>query len=200
MVKIVLASANQGKLREMQQLLAPLKLQLIPQHQFTREQAEENGVTFVENALLKARFAAAKSGLPALADDSGLEVDALDGAPGIHSARFAGVTASDEKNNQKLLAHLQQLPDAPRNARFRCVLAYLRHPLDPAPIIAQGVWEGEIIDTPRGTNGFGYDPLFYSPQHQLTSAELTPAVKNRTSHRARALQQLIALMTDATLL
>ena len=197
-MKIVLASSNQGKLREIQQVLEPLQLELIPQSEFTIEDAEETGLTFVENALIKARHAAKISGLPALADDSGLEVDALNGAPGIYSSRYAGANASDDENNQKLLTELSNLPAAPRSARFRCVLVYMRHAEDPSPLIAQGAWEGEILGQASGDNGFGYDPLFFSPAHQSTSAELQPEIKNRSSHRARALEQLVSLLNDAT--
>lgn len=196
-MKIVLASSNPGKLREIQQVLTPLTLQLVPQSEFVTQEAEETGLTFVENAIIKARHAARLSGLPALADDSGLEVDALQGAPGIYSARYAGPGATDQENNSKLLRELEKLPQAPRSARFHCVLAYLRHTEDPCPLIAQGVWEGEIIDDPRGDNGFGYDPLFFSREHRATSAELPSEVKNRSSHRAKALEKLTALLKDA---
>lgn len=196
--KIVLASSNQGKLREIQQLLAPLDFELVPQSEFISRDAEETGLCFVENAIIKARHAAQLSGLPALADDSGLEVDALNGEPGIYSSRYAGSEATDADNNRKLLASLSHLPDPEqRAARFHCVLVYLRHATDPTPLIAQGVWEGWILDTPRGHNGFGYDPLFFSPEHNAASAELSPNLKNKTSHRAKALQQLLSLLTDS---
>lgn len=194
--KIVLASSNQGKLREIQQLLAPLNFELLPQSDFISRDAEETGLTFVENAIIKARHASQLSGLPALADDSGLEVDALNGEPGIYSSRYAGTDASDADNNQKLLTTLSQVPEQERTARFHCVLVYLRHAADPTPLIAHGTWEGRILDAPRGDNGFGYDPLFFSPHHNAASAELSPEVKNKTSHRAKALQQLLSLLSS----
>lgn len=197
-MKIVLASANKGKLNEIQQVLSPLKLELIPQSAFAIEDADETGMTFVENAIIKARHAASISGLPALADDSGLAVDALYGAPGIYSSRYAGPDANDASNNEKLLRELAKLSDKPRTARFHCALVYMRHAEDPSPLIALGQWEGEILTQARGNNGFGYDPLFYCPELKLTSAELTPEIKNQVSHRAKALAQLVALFNDAT--
>lgn len=190
--RIVLASGNAGKLREMQQLLGDTGVHLVSQRELGIEGPEETGLTFIENALLKARHAARESGLPALADDSGLSVDALRGAPGIHSARYAGNHGDDEANNRKLLEALRDVPDAGRSARFLCVIAFLRHPEDPEPLICEGVWSGRIGHQPAGTNGFGYDPLFRVPGHDCSSAELPPEVKNRLSHRGRALQQLIA--------
>lgn len=195
MQKIVLASSNQGKLREIQQVLAHLDLQLLPQSDFDVTDAEETGLTFVENALIKARHASAVSGLPALADDSGLEVDALQGRPGIYSSRYAGDMATDSDNVQKLLNDLEGIPSPERSARFQCVLVYLRHPKDPTPLIAQGSWEGFILEETRGQNGFGYDPVFYIPEHQRTSAELDAEVKNQHSHRARALSQFVELIS-----
>jgi XTP/dITP diphosphohydrolase len=156
--------------------------------------AEETGLTFVENALLKARNAAAHTGLAAIADDSGIEVDALHGAPGIYSARYAGAGASDQANLEKLLAVLRDVPEAARTARFQCLLVYLRHADDPTPLICQGTWEGRILDAPRGENGFGYDPVFYVPTHDCTSAELPPEVKNALSHRGQALRKLVAAL------
>jgi len=194
MQKVVLASSNQGKLREIQQVLAHLDMQLIPQSEFDVSDAEETGLTFVENAIIKARHAAAISGLPALADDSGLEVDALQGRPGIYSSRFAGDKATDGDNIQKLLTDLADVKPPQRSARFQCVLVYMRHAEDPSPLIAQGSWEGFILEEARGQNGFGYDPVFYIPEHQRASAELEAEVKNQHSHRARALEQLVELM------
>lgn len=185
---IVLASNNPGKLREFAQILAPW--QLVPQSQFQVPEVAETGLSFVENALIKARHAAQHSGLAAMADDSGIEVDALKGAPGIYSARFAGPGASDEDNNRYLLAQLKDVPESQRSARYHCVIVYLRTALDPMPLICQGSWEGMILSTPRGTHGFGYDPLFYVPMHQCTSAELSPEVKNQLSHRGQALRAL----------
>ncbi len=190
--QVVLASGNHGKLNEMQHLLGGLNIKLLLQKQMGIESAEETGLTFIENAILKARHASKLSGLPALADDSGLEVDALNGAPGIYSARFAGEHASDADNNEKLLKELSGVEATARTARFHCVLAYMRHADDPTPIIATGQFEGFILEEPRGSNGFGYDPLFLVPDEHLTSAELTSERKNSISHRAVAMQSLIA--------
>jgi len=195
--RIVLASGNQGKQREMQQLLAGSGVQLVSLETAGVDSPEETGLTFVENALIKARHASRVSGLPALADDSGLAVDALGGAPGIHSARYAGRQGDDEANNRKLLDALLDVPDAGRTAQFICVIAFLRHAEDPVPLICQGTWRGHIRRTPAGDNGFGYDPLFQVPGHDCSSAELTPDDKNRISHRGRALQQLLARWADA---
>ncbi|WP_321527360.1 XTP/dITP diphosphatase [Sedimenticola selenatireducens] len=192
--KVVLASNNAGKVREINQLLAQQEIQVIPQSQFDTPEAEETGLTFVENAILKARNAARHSGLPAIADDSGIEVDALNGAPGIYSARFAGPACDDQANNEKLLADLQGVADEDRTARFQCVLVYLRHADDPTPIICQGTWEGRILHAAQGENGFGYDPLFLVPQFGCSSAELTPDQKNSLSHRGQALRQLVAAL------
>ena len=181
---VVLASGNAGKLKELGQILSPLGLALQSQADFGVPEVEETGLTFVENAIIKARAAAAHTQRPAIADDSGLEVDFLNGAPGIHSARFSG--RGDEANNARLLAELANAPEQQRGARFQCVLVYMRHALDPTPIICQGSWEGRILLEPRGMDGFGYDPLFYVPEHQCSSAELAPALKNSISHRARA--------------
>lgn len=188
---IVLASNNAGKVREFNQLLSGSGLEVLPQSTFDVVEIEETGLTFVENAILKARNAALHTGLPAIADDSGIEVDALDGAPGIYSARFAGVDASDQQNLEKLLAALKNVPDAQRSARFQCLMVYLRHAKDPTPKIFQGTWEGRILPAPQGSNGFGYDPIFFVPEHNCSSAELEPDVKNSLSHRGQALQQLI---------
>jgi XTP/dITP diphosphohydrolase len=191
MSKIVLASNNPGKAREFGQLLADLDIQVIPQSDFNVEEAEETGLTFVENAILKARNAARHTGLAAIADDSGLEVDALRGAPGIYSARFAGAAASDQDNLHKLLADLASLNNAPRTARFQCLMVYLRHADDPTPLICQGTWEGEITTEPRGENGFGYDPVFFVPGEGCTAAELAAERKNSLSHRGQALRCLL---------
>ena len=185
--RIVLASNNPGKVREFNQLLSDTELEVVPQSTFSVPEIEETGLTFVENAILKARNAAQHTGLPAIADDSGLEVDALDGAPGIYSARYAGAGSSSEDNNRKLLRALEGLPDAERTARFICLIVYLRHADDPTPIIAQGVWEGRILNEPLGDNGFGYDPVFFVPSHDCSSAQLKPEEKNRISHRGIAL-------------
>jgi len=189
--RVVLASGNAGKVREFNQLLAGAHIEVVPQSSFGVPEAEETGLTFVENAILKARNAARHTGLPAVADDSGIEVDALNGAPGIYSARYAGPGASDEENLYKLLAALEGLPDERRGARFQCVIAYLRHAEDPTPLICQGTWEGWILAAPRGANGFGYDPVFYVPDEGVSSAELAPETKNRLSHRGQALRKLL---------
>lgn len=193
--RIVLASNNAGKVREIAALLAPSGLQVVPQGQLGIGDAEETGLTFVENAILKARHAAAASGRPAIADDSGLEVDALAGAPGIYSARYAGPGADDRANCDKLLAALGDVPDAARSARFQCLMVYLRHADDPTPLICQGTWDGLILRAPRGDNGFGYDPVFLVPDLGISAAELDPEMKNRLSHRAQALAALIARLT-----
>jgi len=181
---VVLASGNAGKLRELNRVLLPLGVVLQSQAEFEVPEVEENGLSFVENAIIKARAAAQHTGLPAIADDSGLEVDYLSGAPGIHSARYSG--EGDEGNNRKLLAALQGIADEQRSARFQCVLVYMRHGADPTPLVCQASWEGRILQQPRGEAGFGYDPLFYVPDQQCSSAQLPPEVKNRISHRARA--------------
>jgi len=192
--RIVLASGNPGKLQEIQALLAPLNLELMPQTCFDFPEVEENGLSFVENALLKARHACHHTGLPAIADDSGLEVDALQGQPGIYSSRYAGEETSDRDNLEKLLADLAGVPTAQRRARFQCLMVYLAHEHDPTPLICQGTWEGYILEKSRGAGGFGYDPVFYVPTHDCASAELPAAVKNRLSHRGQALQCLMALL------
>jgi XTP/dITP diphosphohydrolase len=194
--RLVLASGNPGKLREINQLLAGLDIEALPQTQFNVPDVEETGLTFVENAILKARNAAQHSGLPALADDSGIEVDAVNGEPGIYSARYAGKGASDEDNLNKLLAALKDVPDHERTARFQCVMVYMTHAQDPTPLICQGTWEGRILHEPRGTNGFGYDPVFYVPSHDCSAAELSSDVKNRLSHRGQALQKLLAALKE----
>lgn len=191
MNKIVLASGNKGKLREFSQVLKQFDVELIPQSEFVITEAEETGLSFVENAILKARHACRETGLPALADDSGLEVDALNGQPGIYSARYSGDDATDEKNNQKLLAKLKDVPTEKRTARFQCVLVYMRHAEDPTPQVFQGSWEGRIVDQAEGDNGFGYDPLFFVPCENACAAALTPEVKNSLSHRGQALKQFI---------
>lgn len=193
--KIVLASNNAGKVREINQLLSDQQIQVVPQKEFGIGDIEETGLTFVENAILKARNAAKESGLAAIADDSGLEVDALKGAPGIYSARFAGSDCNDQDNNIKLLESLKDIPEQERTARFQCVMIYLRHGEDPTPIICQGTWEGRILQTPSGENGFGYDPLFFVPERNCSSAELPAATKNQLSHRGQALRKLLAALS-----
>ena len=198
MEKIVLASGNAGKLREFQQLLGNCGFEVLPQSHFFSENVEETGLTFVENAILKARYACAKTGLPALADDSGIEVDALNGRPGIYSARYAGEDAKDEQNNKKLLIELATVPAPARTARYHAVLAFMRHAEDPTPILCHGVWEGVILTEPRGVGGFGYDPLFFVPSHNCASAELDKAEKNRISHRGKAMQELLQRLSALT--
>ncbi|HEY8520221.1 MAG TPA: RdgB/HAM1 family non-canonical purine NTP pyrophosphatase [Gammaproteobacteria bacterium] len=195
--RFVLASGNAGKLAEMRALLAPLGVELVAQTELGVDGPAETGLTFVENALLKARHAALATGLPAIADDSGLVVDALGGAPGVRSARFAGPGASDADNVAKLLEALRGRPDAERTASFHCVLVALAAPDDPAPVIAAGAWPGRIATAPAGRFGFGYDPVFFAPRLGATAAELPPAVKNRISHRARAARRLLAALRAA---
>lgn len=194
---VALASRNAGKLEELSELLAPLGWRLRLVSEFSNEIAEEPAPTFVENALLKARFAARVSGLPAIADDSGLEVTALDGAPGVRSARYAGEDASDGDNNQKLLAALKSVPEGQRGARYVCAMVYLRHAEDPVPVIAYGQWHGHILHNPRGHGGFGYDPLFGIDDGKHSAAELDAAAKNRCSHRGKAARHLSSLLHDA---
>jgi XTP/dITP diphosphohydrolase len=197
MQKIVLASNNKGKVREFGQMLSTLNMEVLPQATFNIEDADETGLTFVENAIIKARHASAIAGLPAIADDSGLEVDALNGAPGIYSARYSGEGATDEKNLLKLLNALKGLPEEKRTARFQCVLVYMRHAEDPTPLICQGTWDGIIITEPQGENGFGYDPIFYIPEYNCTSAQLPSEQKNKLSHRGIALKALVKKLTNA---
>ena len=194
MTRVVLASANRGKLRELAALLAPLSLTLVPQQSLGITSVEESGGSFLDNALLKARHAARHAQLPALADDSGLEVDALGGAPGVRSARFAGAGASDARNLERLLEGLRTVPEGRRAARYQCVIVLVRAADDARPLIAQGSWEGRIIDTPRGTGGFGYDPVFVPAGEERTAAELDAAAKNAVSHRGQALAALVAML------
>nr|VFJ49497.1 MAG: XTP/dITP diphosphohydrolase [Candidatus Kentron sp. DK]VFJ49889.1 MAG: XTP/dITP diphosphohydrolase [Candidatus Kentron sp. DK] len=196
MKKVVLASSNPGKLRELDVLLAPLGITLAPQSDFDVRDVEETGETFVENAILKARHAAGISGLPAIADDSGIVVDYLGGAPGIYSARYAGEGAGDEANLVRLLDELAGVPEAARTARFKCLMVFMQSAKDPTPIIAEGTWEGRILFAPRGENGFGYDPVFHVPTHGCSSAELPSDVKNALSHRGQAVRDLIARLQD----
>ena len=197
MKELVLASSNPGKVREINQLLATLDLHAQPQSELGVVDAEETGLTFVENAILKARNAAQHTGLPAIADDSGIEVDALNGAPGIYSARFAGEGATNQINLEKLLADLDGIPEAQRSARFQCLMVFMRHANDPTPLICQGTWEGRILLAARGNNGFGYDPVFYVPTHNCSSAELPADVKNTLSHRGQALRQLVTALQQS---
>jgi XTP/dITP diphosphohydrolase len=197
MKKIVLASNNPGKTREFNQLLARVDLEVVAQSVYQVPEIEETGLTFVENAILKARNAAQHTGLAAIADDSGLEVDALNGAPGIYSARYAGGDTNDHNNLQKLLRELQASGSRNRAARFQCLLVYLRHAADPTPLICQGTWEGTIVDTPRGQQGFGYDPVFFVASEGCTSAELSPERKNALSHRGQALTCLLQKLSTA---
>jgi len=193
--KIVLASNNVGKIREINQLLSRQGIEVLPQKDFTSEEAVEDGLSFVENAIKKARFAARASGLPAIADDSGIEVDALHGQPGIYSARYAGADASDRQNLEKLLESLKGVEDAQRSARFQCLMVYVRHQNDPVPVICQGTWEGKILTAPQGENGFGYDPVFFVPEENCSAAQLSPERKNSLSHRGKALKQLVKKLT-----
>ncbi|SEO90080.1 RdgB/HAM1 family non-canonical purine NTP pyrophosphatase [Aquisalimonas asiatica] len=194
MQRTVFASNNAGKVAEVAELLRPTGHTVIPQSEYLVPEAEETGLTFVENALIKARNACHHTSLPAIADDSGLEVDALQGEPGIYSSRYAGEHGDDAANNSLLLGELAGVADAGRTARFRCVMVYLRHAEDPAPLICQGVWEGRILEAPRGAGGFGYDPVFWVPQEGCSAAELPPETKNRLSHRGQALRALLAAL------
>ncbi len=194
MKRLVLASNNPGKIREFRELLAPLDLDVVPQGELGIAEAAEPHATFVENALAKARHAARRARLPALADDSGICVAALDGEPGVHSARYAGEPASDARNNEKLVALLQEQPD--RRAHYYCVIVLVRHADDPEPLIAEGRWDGEVIATPRGSGGFGYDPHFLLPDLGRTAAELAPEEKHALSHRGQALRRLLAALRE----
>ncbi|MGO2355214.1 MAG: RdgB/HAM1 family non-canonical purine NTP pyrophosphatase [Marinomonas foliarum] len=189
---IVLASNNAGKIKEFNALLGDMGIDVKPQSEFNVEEAEETGLSFIENAILKARNACAHTGLPALADDSGIEVDYLDGAPGIYSARFAGEHGNNDANNALLLEKLDGVAEPERTARFHCVLAYMRHKDDPTPLVFHGVWEGRIMTSTEGQEGFGYDPLFYVPECGCSAASLPKEVKNQISHRAKALKQLVS--------
>jgi XTP/dITP diphosphohydrolase len=192
--KVVLASGNKGKLREFISLFAELGLNIIPQTELGVGDIAETGTTFVENAIIKARYASEITGLPSVADDSGIEIDYLKAAPGIYSARFSadenGKGASDEKNNLKVLELLKGVPEEQRTARYQCILVFMQHAKDPTPIICQAAWEGIILDKEMGDNGFGYDPLFWLPEYQCTSAQLAPEEKNKISHRGKALEAL----------
>lgn len=197
MQKVVLATGNPGKVREMADLLAAFGLDIVAQTELGVESAEETGLTFIENAILKARHAAAITGLPAIADDSGLAVDALGGAPGIYSARYAGEDASDRQNLLKLLTSLENVPDGKRQAQFHCVLVYLRHAEDPTPLVFHGSWQGEITRSAVGEGGFGYDPIFFVPELGKTAGEMTKAEKHAVSHRGKAMTLLLEAMRNA---
>lgn len=192
--QIVLASGNTKKVAELQSLLGELKLTVIPQSEFAVTDAEETGTTFVENAIIKARHAAAITGLPAIADDSGISVAALNGRPGVYSARFAGADATDKQNLELLLSKLEGVPSEQRQATFWCVLVFMRHAQDPTPLICSGSWAGEITTTAQGSQGFGYDPIFWVPEAGKTAAELSASEKNSLSHRGKALRQLQGLL------
>lgn len=191
MSKIVLASGNIGKLRELSQILSPLGLELIAQSDLNVAEAEETGLSFVENAIIKARNAALFTGLPAIADDSGIEVDALHGAPGIYSSRYAGPDASDTDNIEALLEAMKDVPETERTARFQCVVVFMRHAEDPTPLICQGSWQGQILQSPLGDEGFGYDPVFWVSETDCTAAELSPEQKHAISHRGKAMRQFM---------
>lgn len=192
---IVLATGNPGKVRELQEILADSGLTIAPQSNYDVPEAVEDGLGFIENALIKARNAAAHTGLPAIADDSGIAVDALDGEPGIHSARFAGSDATDESNLQLLLDRMKHVKDEERTARFICLMVFVQHANDPTPLICQGVWEGRLLHAPQGENGFGYDPIFYVPEKDCSSAQLSSDEKNAMSHRGQALRCLVEKLT-----
>ena len=192
----VLATGNKGKVKEMSELLNSFSIEVLPQSHFNVSEVPETGTTFIENAIIKARHASKVTGLPAIADDSGLEVDFLLGKPGIYSARFAGENANDKDNLNLLLNKLEGVDKAQRTARFQCVLVYMRHHLDPTPIICQGTWDGEIMTEEAGENGFGYDPIFWVESQQCSSAQLSKSQKSALSHRGKALKQLVKLLTD----
>jgi XTP/dITP diphosphohydrolase len=194
--RIVIASDNRGKLAEIRQLLAPLEVEAVPQSEFGIRSAAETGSTFLANALIKARHASAGSGLPAIADDSGLEVAALGGRPGVHSARFAGESATDAENIDKLLADLADASESTRDARFRCVAVYVGSPGEAGPLVAEGIWNGRILEARRGSGGFGYDPVFFDPDRGKTAAEMHGQEKNRFSHRGQAFRALSMLLAE----
>jgi XTP/dITP diphosphohydrolase len=196
MTTIVLATGNKGKVDELASLLATHNIKIKPQSEFNVSDVAETGTTFVENAIIKARHAAKITGLPAIADDSGLEVDALNGAPGVYSARYAGENANDNDNTTKLLSALENIADEQRSARFHCVLVYMRHENDPTPLICHGVWQGSISREKIGQQGFGYDPVFWQAEHKMTSAQLPRELKNQLSHRGQALQKLVPLLLE----
>ena len=198
MLEIVLASSNPGKVIEIKNLLHDLPIDLIPQSEFDITDVEEVGTTFVENAIIKARHAAKHSGLPAIADDSGLTVDVLADAPGVYSSRYAGANATDLDRINKLLKELEKLDDVDRNASFHCVIALIESEKDPAPLICHGIWQGEILKEPRGDKGFGYDPIFYVPTHHCSAAEMDPEIKNAISHRGQAIDQLKSVFKGAS--
>jgi len=189
--QVVLASSNKGKIAEIQAILKHQNIEVISQSHFDVSDAEETGTTFIENAIIKAKHAAKISGLPAIADDSGLEVDAINGDPGVYSARYAGLPSNDKKNTAKLIKALESTSKEKRTARFHCVMVFMAHANDPSPLIGHGCWEGNIAFKEVGNNGFGYDPIFYIPEHDCMSAELAPSIKNTLSHRAKALKQLL---------
>ncbi|KAA0874515.1 RdgB/HAM1 family non-canonical purine NTP pyrophosphatase [Nitrincola tapanii] len=193
MRQILLASSNAGKLREFAEMLASEQIEVLPQSAFQVSDAEETGLSFVENAILKARHACAATGLPALADDSGLEVDALQGEPGIYSARYSGPGANDQRNLEHLLKRMEKVPDGQRQARYQCLLVFMRHAQDPTPLICQGSWQGEILRQPQGQGGFGYDPIFWIPALKQTAAELSAEEKHRLSHRGIAMRAFLQL-------
>jgi len=193
-MKVVLASSNPGKIREFAEILDPLHIELIPQSEFGVQDAEETGLSFVENAIIKARHAAKLTGLPAIADDSGLAVDALNGEPGIYSARYAGIHADAKANIDKLLIAMQNLPDEKRHASFHCLLVFMLHELDPTPLISHGSWKGIILREAKGDKGFGYDPVFYLPSEKMTSAELPSVIKNKISHRGLAINSFLKML------
>ncbi|MFC1237731.1 XTP/dITP diphosphatase [Vibrio sp. F74] len=194
--KIVLATGNQGKVKEMADLLSDFGFDVFAQSNFNVSEVAETGTTFIENAIIKARHAAKETGLPAIADDSGLEVDSLSGAPGIYSARYSGKNATDKQNLDKLLADMVDVPEGERTARFHCVLVLMKHEDDPTPIVCHGKWEGRILTKPSGENGFGYDPIFWVPETNCASAELDSVQKKQLSHRGKALKQLFATLSS----
>lgn len=193
---IILASGNKKKLKELTDILSPYHLKLMPQSDFNVEDAIEDGLTFVENAIIKARYACEKTGMPAIADDSGIEVDQLKGKPGIYSARFAGEQTTDNENLNKLLKQLEGVPEELRTARYQCIIVYMTHKNDPTPVICQASWEGIILQKPRGTGGFGYDPIFYCTKSAKTAAEMSPTEKSAISHRGKAIMKFASILNQ----
>lgn len=198
--EFVLATGNQGKVKELAEVLSPYAINLRPQSDFNVSSVAETGGTFAENAIIKARHAASETGLPAIADDSGLAVDALGGAPGIYSARYAGADASDTDNIHKLLSELKDVPAPRRGAQFHCCLVFMRSAEDPTPVIAQGIWRGQILTQPTGTEGFGYDPVFWVEEHKRSAAQMSKAEKNQISHRGNAIKLLLPQLLEAGVL
>ncbi len=194
--KIVLATGNLNKVKEINAIVESIPVVVLPQSQFQIKEAVETGTTFIENAIIKARNASEQTGLPAIADDSGIEVDALNGEPGVYSSRYSGPDSNDQKNLEKLIENIKNVPEERRSCRYWCVMVYLKHAKDPTPVVCQASWEGQLITTPMGSNGFGYDPIFWIPSQKATAAQITLEQKNSMSHRAKALKMLFAHLQE----